>query len=229
MHVIAKMSRPWMVRMLLVGFVFSGFSGWCVYDGLVRYPAFNRAASEYNRLVRLGTPGAWERLAAERGWPAHFRSDDLQPDGTVRLKTAWDIRTQFFMAGLCLLVVLPAFLRILWARAQTMTADEEGFVALDGTRVPYAAVREIDWSRWERKSIAVVIYELDGRLRRATIADWIFAGSEEILRRISERSGVSWWEPGTDDAANATDKTGETDKPPETGDKSNDGQEAKQA
>jgi hypothetical protein len=112
------------------------------------------------------------------------------------------------MAVLCLLVVLPAAGRVFWASRRTMRADEEAFTTIEGVRVPYTAIREVDKSRWQRKSIAVVTYELDGRRRRTKIDDWIFAGGEDVLQRIEERLADNDASPDGDTEAAAAGKGG---------------------
>jgi hypothetical protein len=155
--------------------------------------------AEYNRIaIEQEQPEQWEKTALERGWPLHFEGVETHADGSLRLHTVWDIRTQFLMAILCLLVAVPVALRVVLARSRTMTADDAGFVSIDGTRIPYSAIRDIDRSKWQRKSIAVITYELNGAVRRTKIDDWIFEGGEAVLLQIEERTGLG---KGTDESA----------------------------
>jgi hypothetical protein len=186
----ARMSTSWARRMGLVAAAFGVFAGWCVLDATVSYPRFNQRASEYNRLLAAGLAEQWPARAAQNQWPAGFKEDDHLPDGTVSLKTPWDIGTQYVMMTGCLMVVVVILYRLLRARGRTMQADDRGFRTIEGVLVAYADITEIDLRRWQRKSIARVYFRLRERRLSTDIDDWIYQGGEAVLAELQQRTGL---------------------------------------
>lgn len=175
----ARVSPRWVVRTAVV-IVITGLYGlWCLYDGLVAYPRRNAQIDAYQRHLHEDRLADWEVMAAERGWAA-------RPDLNAR-KSNDDIAQQFLMLAICGVIGLPAVLRLLWAWPRKMAADDSGFVNVRGVRIPYAAIRTVDKSKWNSKSIAVVHYELDGVRGKTTIDDWIFRGGAAVLAEIEAR------------------------------------------
>ena len=190
MAVSAQLSRKWALRMGLVSAAFGAFAVWCVLDAKVGYPRFNQRAAEYNRLLAAGQREQWRALAAEKRWSAAFKQTDYLPSGAVSLKTPWDTGTQYVMMAACLALVGTILFRLLRARRRTMAADDRGFVTVEGLRVPYADITDIDLSRWQRKSIARVHFRQGNRQRITDIDDWIYQGGEAVLAELQRRTGL---------------------------------------
>ena len=185
----ARLSPKWAMRMVGVALAFSAFGGWCLADATRGYPRFNLRAAEYNRLRLAGQEEDWPALASERGWKAAFRQEDHLPNGLIALKTSWDIGTQYVMLAGCLAVALLAVIRLLRAKGRTMRADEDGFLTIEGLRVPYHDIVGIDLKLWQRKSIAQVHCRFRDRLLVTRIDDWIYQGGEDVLAEIQRRTG----------------------------------------
>jgi hypothetical protein len=198
----AKISLSWGVRMLIAGVAFVGFGVWSLYDGQVKYPKVEAAFQEFFAEDRLEE---WVSFAGEKGWKKEWKKE--ADTGRAHVYSQWDIRTQFIMAAACLPIGLGILLRLVLTVPRRMEADEEGFTATDGTRIPYPAITSIDRRKWDRKGIAVVHYEIDGVPAKTKIDDWIFKGGADILRSIDEHvppeiSGVEP-EPEADEEADA--------------------------
>ncbi len=132
---------------------------------------------------------------ARRGWKDMDQSKLLlreRTPGGVPIKTVlvdyiysnWDLRTQLLMAAGCLPVGLIILVRLLRALPKTLAADDTTLYATNGRQIPFAAIRDIDKRKWDRKAIAVVHYELDGKRGKAVIDDWIFKDAGLVLERI---------------------------------------------
>ena len=186
----ARMSPRWAWRMSLVATVFGAYALWCLYDAQVGYPRFNQRATEHNRLVAAGRADEWPARAAENGWDPGFPDDERVADGTVTLKTPWDIGTQYVMLAGAALVAAVTALRVLRARGRSLQADEAGLLTVDGVLVPYTDITAIDLSLWQRKSIARVSFRRDGRQCRTAIDDWIYAGGDAVLAEVQRRTGL---------------------------------------
>jgi hypothetical protein len=186
----ARMSRNWSWRMILIVTAFGAFALWCLYDARVGYPRFNQRAAEHNRLLAVGPADEWPAQAAQRGWDARFRDEDRLADGTIAMKTEWDFGTQYVMLAGTVAIAALALLRLLRARRRTMHTDEQGFVTIEGDRVPYADITDIDLSLWQRKSIARVHFRRHGGKARTVIDDWIYHGGQEVLAEIQRHTGI---------------------------------------
>ncbi len=186
----ARMSPMWARRMGLVALAFTGFAGWCLYDAVVAYPRFNERASAYNRLLAQEQADAWGDLARSKGWKAAFEEDDRLPDGRVILKSRWDIGAQYVMLAICLALADLVVLRLILASRRTLRADDDGFRTIEGLMVPYAAITEIDLSRWQRKSIATVTFRKGCRALSTRIDDWVYRGGDAVLAEIQRRTGL---------------------------------------
>ena len=189
MTAVARMSPTWARRMGFVATVFAAFALWCLVDASIRYPRLNARAAEYNRLLAAGEADAWPVRAADKGWNPDFGAEDRRADGSITLKMAWDIGTQYLMMAAALAVTAVALIRVLRARRRTMRADDGGFLTCEGVRVPYPEITEIDLRRWQRKSIAMVRFRRGNRLLTTVIDDWVYRGGEDVLAELQRRTG----------------------------------------
>jgi hypothetical protein len=179
--------RPrWQLRMTLVAFGFAVFSAWFAYDGAIAYPEFNERARLYNTLaIERAQRDEWLALAREKGWPPRFQLEQTEPSGRVQLKSDLDLRVQIGLAILCSVAAVGLAIRVAVTHGRFLLLDENGLLTCDGKRVDPARIVEIDRSRWERKSIAVVHYEDElGQRHKTVLDDWVYAGAAEILERI---------------------------------------------
>ncbi|MBN2450808.1 MAG: hypothetical protein JXR77_10490, partial [Lentisphaeria bacterium] len=194
--VTARVSRRWLLRMVLVALAGTAFAGWCLVDAKVAYPRFNLRAAEHNRLLLAREGDRWSEVAARNGWRTEFRKEDRNPDGTIVLKTPLDIGCQYVMMVLCLGAVAAIALRVLQATGRSMRADDTAFHTIDGVTVPYGDVLGLDFSRWQRKSIVTVRYRDGAGTRTTRIDDWVYQGGEDVLREIRKHTGLGQDSPG---------------------------------
>ncbi|MDT8389535.1 MAG: hypothetical protein RRC34_03400 [Lentisphaeria bacterium] len=223
-----KISKSWVIRMVIAGTAFLAFGAMSVYDGKVRYPAVNRdfrafladhAGVPADELKTVYGPGQEEALRktfagaserwnsdwkqrrkgwwAKRGWKDMDQSKlivrgrgDMVADipGPVMLvdmiHSEWDLRTQLLMAAVCLPVGLVILFRLIRNLPKTAWVDESVFHTLDGKAIPFSTITGFDKKKWDRKSIAYVLYDIDGKSGKALLDEWIFTGSAAILERL---------------------------------------------
>jgi hypothetical protein len=72
-----------------------------------------------------------------------------------------------------------------------MRVDDDGFLTIEGWRIPFADVVRIDLRRWQRKSIARVHCRRGDRPRVTVIDDWIYEGGDRVLAELQSRTGLS--------------------------------------
>ncbi|MCF7853420.1 MAG: hypothetical protein K9N51_01380 [Candidatus Pacebacteria bacterium] len=178
-NVEARTSMGWSMRMLLAGLAFTAFGLWSLYDGKVKYPRMNRRIEAFETFREEHRLEEWEEYAIEQGWPA------AKPDSHDH-KTAWDIRTQFIMAAICLPIGLLVLGRLVWTLPKRMGADDDGVITTSGERVPYDAITRVDRRKWNRKGIVIVHWEHNHDSGAFKIDDWIFAGGADILHAIED-------------------------------------------
>ncbi len=193
MAVRAKISSTWLIRMLLMVVVFLGFGLYGAYDGLVRYPARNthwKVYREFDKANPNADSVVWEEYAEEKGVSTDLPKTSDTGDADKPPHDEGDLRTQFiYMAGgLVIGGVALIVLLINWRRV--LIADDEKFVSEKGVKVPYDAVKGIDKSRWEKKFIAVVNYEIDGVAGSAKIDDWKYKGGAAVLAAVEEHVNI---------------------------------------
>lgn len=150
-------NREFAIRYLGVAALMLGLAGWFGYDGFIRYPA---------------TPAA--DLFAE----AHQGAAAPDEATAVRFKETAVPRQKQFMV-LAMIAALLIGGRVAKARRFDFSFDETGFTA-GGERHEFAAVKDIDRSKWDKKGI--ISFSADGR--RFKLDAWLHAGVEEFVKKL---------------------------------------------
>ena len=226
-----KISKSWLIRMVIAGIAFIGFGAWSLYDGKIRYPEVNRdfrnfvadhagvkaadlktvyAPQDMRELkaMRDKLVGVTERWNAywkqhRKGWLARRGWKDMDQSklfvrervdskmgipGHVFLvdyiHSKADLRTQLLMAAVCLTVGVVILFRLIRALPKRAWADDSVFHTLNGNDLPFSNITGFDKKKWDRKSIAYVLYEHNGKTGKALLDEWIFTGSAAILERL---------------------------------------------
>lgn len=228
-----KLSRSWILRMVIVGVAFLLFGLWSLYDGKIRYPEVNRdfrgfladhagvspadlktvyspreaRELEHMRQKLAGVTERWntywkqERRGwlARRGWKDMDQSKlfvrervktDAGIPGHVFLKASIysksDLTTQLLMAWVCMPLGLFILFRVFRAASKSAWADDSVFHSLKDKDIPLGCITGFDKKKWDRKSIAYVLYEADGKAGKAVLDEWIFNGSAAILEHLEQ-------------------------------------------
>lgn len=194
MELVAKISREWRRRMLLMYCMLFGIAAWFLSDGYIiwpneaeRYVAYGEIRDE---LEAAGEPVeadshelrmAWERHAKEAGYPIKKPKERTHSAIREQRVIGWVL-----MAGSMIFVAWIA-----WNHRLTIEAHGETVIGASGERVGMNSIVATDRRKWQTKGIAYAIYEADGKRKRLCLDEHKFKGCEAILleaeRRISER------------------------------------------
>lgn len=168
---------PWYHKRRIAMLVLvAGFAAYFFYDWKVGYPAKQEAATTMKELTEQKREAEYEALAAKNGWP---KKPDMNKD--------WDyaIKEQLVCAILSAAGTVTMLFFYLRTIRSTLTADESGFTAPGGPRIPFASAFRIDRRKWDHKGLAYVYYKDDkGAEKRAVIDDLIFGGAVKVLERL---------------------------------------------
>ena len=157
--IVAKHSRSYRIKWLVMGFVLAFGAAYFLYDGYVGYPKGNEKARQ--EAIDQGKPP-----------PERVHSDT-------------DIALQKVIGyGLIPVSVLVIFWAMYSSRGEYRLSGDVLHVP-GHPPVPLDAVRAIDQSQWDRKGIAKIDYEVNGVAGRLKLDDYIY--EREPTDRIHER------------------------------------------
>lgn len=178
----AAISPGYMARLLVVALItlIGGF--WFSYDGFIGYPHQQLVARAYMQFQDEGRVDQWPAYAREKGWT-------VSPESP---KTDSDIWLQRLLGMLALPVGLIFGAATLRSLGRYVACDEEGLITPRYPKVPFTAIKELDKSRWQKKGIVVVHFELDGKAGRIVLDDWKMntEKTEQVLRSIEQQTGL---------------------------------------
>ncbi|MCS7466853.1 hypothetical protein NZK35_09375 [Stieleria sp. ICT_E10.1] len=161
----AQVHQPFFRKFLYVFLGCTAFAGWCLYDGLIKYPKNLTIAEAYEGLPEEGRREAWKELAAENGWPT------ITPSKTAN-DIRHDISSQFMMVILCSLFAIPALMMFMSGQGTWVEGDETLIRNSKGQEVPIDAITKIDKRKWDAKGIAKIHYEVDGKKMKFVMDDF---------------------------------------------------------
>ena|SRR5688572_7056058 len=178
-EIIARPSRSYRLKWCVMGLVLIGYGAWSLYDGFVRYPEANAHALRPKDQGGLGL--------------------------TVPPHPGLDIPFNQWIGMILPVVGLFAAGWALYnSRGQYRLAGSSLYVP-GHPEVPLDSIRAIDKTKWERKGIAYIDYELagSGNPSRLKLDDYVYERrpTDEIMERIEALVAP----PAEDVAADATD------------------------
>ena len=166
MTVTAKVSPAYRWRRGLVAAVLICLAGWSLYDGTVAYPEQRERAAVFGTFRDSGDPDwavGWQEAARQRGWST---------DDPGKRRSDLDIHTQYLYLAIALPVGLVFGWLFLRSFRQSITADEQGLSTHSGRRIPFESITGLNLDRWDRKGIAIVLYDDGQALGRLVLDDW---------------------------------------------------------
>ena len=181
--IVARAGTYYRVTRYLFSALLLGMGGWFAYDGFVTYPRDN----ETHRLHVLN--------------PAEHPQD-------APVRSPSDIRLQKVL-GFALPLAAVGLLGWTLYRSRGAYRLSENVLSAPGHGdVPLSAITQIDKSKWDRKGIAKLSYELPGgRKGRLTLDDFLYdrPPTDQILEEIESRLGVATSAEAPAPAASAPD------------------------
>lgn len=156
----------------------------CLKDGFISYPArleaqeAREAAFEEFKEERR-TEKEWIAHAEKNGWPIGPPSHEEHMD-------QGKINGQFYMAGVCGVIVLGLLIHILRSLGTWIEGDGKSITSSWGQTVPFDQVTQLDKKKWKNKGIAKVQYTDNGKKKTFVIDDFKFLREPtgDILRQL---------------------------------------------
>ena len=148
-------------------FVFIGciaFAGWCLYDGFINYPKKLEIAKVYYEMPEENRAELWREKAKENGWPIE------KPKSPEKIQHG--IGQQWFMAGLCALIGIPAFLKWFLAKGTWVEGDEKTIRNSKGKELAIENITKINKRKWEEKGLAKIHYTDGGKSKTFVMDDF---------------------------------------------------------
>lgn len=155
-----KLNKDYAVRHLFVTVLMATLGCWFAYDGVITYPSM--------------TPNELYRSIEGADAPAEWTSEKL--DAFKKQKT----QTQYGFAGISLLAALIVGLRLFKASKFDFAFDETSFT-YNGRKFARADIVEVDRSKWESKSIAVLKLKNGSSI---TLDAWHHVGVKEFVATL---------------------------------------------
>jgi hypothetical protein len=175
----ARVTSIWKMQRLFVAVFFIGFSGFFFWDGKIGYPRSNERWIAYEQHRAENRISEWPADAASRGWTDKVPEKFYKPE---------DIVMQYVcgvFSGLLGLVALGYWA----AQKNRILKTEEGAVfEPSGKRIPFESIVGLGKKNWQKKGIAVVRYEVNGRRGIFKLDDYKFEAepTHKILAEIEE-------------------------------------------
>ena len=192
--------------------VLVGYGGWCVYDGMIRYPKHNRMYAAYHHYEGAGESGYFDEDGDPKGWRPYVADPNYGAyDGYAEYARArgWDpgkkpgppkselsMLTQWIQLALAWGLAIAILGTCAFQARRRLVAEERELRAADGTRVPYEAITSLDKRLWDAKGIAYAHWQAEGRTGRVKIDDWLFREGDRVLEEVERRTGLGDAESG---------------------------------
>ncbi len=181
-------------KFLIMGICAVGFALYCLYDGLVGYPA-----RELKGFIQFKTDYAKDFADANHKELSLAQFEE-SADQDQRLKweqyaesgdipTKPKIVTQFIMATVAALAGLALLSIPLRARGRWIEANDSGITSSWGESFQFDEVELVNKRNWRKKGIAKVTYVAGGRRRNFVIDDYKFDRypTDAILYELEQR------------------------------------------
>jgi len=127
-----------------------------LYDGLVAYPRNDERFEAF----KGKTPEQWAVLCQEKGWSTNPPTEFKGP-GKYREQIIWG----------CAFAAIGTWSLVFWLRGMKtfVSSDADGVTAPNGTKIPYAAITEVDQRKWKEYGLAYIRYTLEGQPGKFTL------------------------------------------------------------
>lgn len=128
---------------------------------------------------------AWKKIAKENGFPEKVPSE--RTDGDIAGQFKWGVGTA--------LIGFAFIAWVLWNQTLKIRSNDEFVYSARGKKVAWADFKSVDRTKWEKKGIAVAIYEENGKAGKMILDDYKFAPAEDVILEIERRLGVTYVSP----------------------------------
>ena len=173
----ARVTSIWKMQRLFVALFFIGFAGFFFWDGKIGYPRSNERWIAYEQHRTADRISEWPADAASRGWTSKVPEKFYKPEEIVMQYVCGVV------SGILGLIVLGY-----WAaqKDRVLKTAEGAVFAPSGKRIPFDSIIGLGKKNWEKKGLAIVRYEVDGRRGKFVLDDYKFEAepTHKILEEI---------------------------------------------
>ncbi|MEM6313274.1 MAG: hypothetical protein AAF743_04265, partial [Planctomycetota bacterium] len=186
--VVAKANRFFNGKWIVFGLLLIAGGAWFAYDGFIGYPAENARIDELNELADQA------KLDLELDQEAEYRLE-LKELGDRHSDN--DLRFQVLLGFVLPLGGLALIGWTAWSARGQLRLDEDDVLHVPGhPPVPLSAITDIDDTRWEKKGVSRLAYEVDGKPGVIKLDDFIF--DRPPTDQIHDRAVWVWKQGGSE-------------------------------
>lgn len=190
MELVARVSKEWRWRMLLMVFMISGFAAWFLYDGYILWPDEAKRHVEYmeirDGLIEAGDAVDEDSTSVRLAWERHAREMDYRRNIPTE-RTDGDLKEQRVIGWIMVAVASVYGVWIAWNQTRQIRIEGETVIGASGEHVDIDSIIAIDRKKWKDKSIVYGIYEKGGKRRRLCLDAHKFKGCEAIIIEADKR------------------------------------------
>lgn len=182
MQIKATISPGFMARLIAVAVITLILGLYFCYDGFIGYPHQRKVALTYEQFQNEGRVDQWPKYAEAQGW-------EVTPESP---KSNSDIMLQRLLGGFALPIGLLFGIATLRSLGRYVACDEQqGISNGKYSMVPFESMTKLDKSRWQKKGIVIVHFDLNKKHGKIVLDDWKMdtENTEKILRIIEEKTG----------------------------------------
>jgi hypothetical protein len=172
MNTRAETEKLFWFKFLAIGLLVAGVGVWHAKDAIFEAPKKLELAQAWEPLLKdtsIDEPTRilrWEEIATANGW------DTKRPKAEDDIRHAHDYRTfNYGVAILCTLIAIPSLVWCLRSKGTWIESTENGLRNSSGQELSCDQITKIDKAKWDKKGIAVVHYQNDGKPSQTFIID----------------------------------------------------------
>lgn len=176
----ARVTSIWKTQRICAAIFLIGFGGYFFFDGKVGYPRSNERWLAHEELAKAGREAEWPAFAASHGW------NDKVPE---KFHKPEDIAMQFVCGTLSCALGLAVMAYWFSQKGRVIKTDGEAVYAPGGPRVPFDAIVGLGKKNWDKKGLAIVRYEVEGRKGEFTLDDYKYEQepTHVIMQEIEDK------------------------------------------
>lgn len=178
----ATISPGYMARLVVVAIITLIGGLWFSYDGFVGYPHQQKVAQAYMQFQEEGRVDQWPEFAKENGW-------SVTPESP---KSDSDIWLQRILGMVAMPIGLIFGMATLRSLGRYVSCDQDGLSTNKYSNIPFDAITKLDKSRWQKKGIVIIQFQMDGKSGHIMLDDWKMNtdNTEQILRTIELKTDM---------------------------------------
>jgi len=163
-EIVAKAGKSYRWRRYVMVLLLIGGGLWFLYDGFKGWPDYNKKLADVERRrdeAELKDPELYQKLSQEIS-----RMHAKYSDASLFLQK---------LLGFSLPPIGLLFLaRMLYTSRGEVRLKDDVITAPGHPPVPFTSILELDKRQWDRKGIAYVKYDVDGRRGTVTLDDFVY-------------------------------------------------------